>query len=143
MDYALIWDRLVPGTQYEGTIGTPTFKWLDSRTQPTEAECAAEWTEILQEQAIAEANAQAYATYMAGLSAGYDYNGRNYSCSDQFTTDLVKMVMLTELAPEEPVYLMDSAGSVHTMSVADFKTFAASIGYYVYGLRQTYWSALQ
>lgn len=143
MDLALIWDRLVPGTQYEGIPGTPSFMWMDERPQPTMAEVEAEWEVIQAEEAKKAANAQAFENYSRLVALGYDHNGKTYNCDDAFTTDLVKMVMLTQLQPEEPVYLITRGGEVVSMSVDDFKAFAVALGYYAYTLRQAYWAAIK
>lgn len=144
IDYAFMFHRLVPGAKYANIPFAPAFRWLEESIPcPTIEECEAEWQVFLAEQAKEEANAQAYADYVAAVEAGFNYNGVVYDCDDKFTTDLVKMVMLTQLDPEEPVYLMDKAGNVRTMSCDAFKVFASALGYYAYGLRQQYWSSLQ
>jgi len=144
MDLALVYSRLVPGFECKGVLGHPNFKWQDSRTEPTEAEVDAEWIVYQSEIDIKANNVAAYETHEEALKNGYLHNdGYTYHCSESATIDMVKVLTLFDLDPNEPVTVVTLDGTIRDLSIADFRILGKAIGNYQYSLRKTYWAALQ
>lgn len=136
--------QLIPGAKYTGCWYDDSITWLDERPIPTEAEINQKYIDLEREKDKEINNNTVGMEYYAALEDGYLHtDGYLYYCNERATSDMVKALTLFGLDTEEPLPIIDMHGNVHQLYIDDFRTLAAAIGRYQYGLRLVYWSKLQ
>lgn len=134
---------LIPSPKYQGCWYDDSIVWLDERPFPTTEEINQRYIEEVANDDIKINNSTVGAAYYTALSEGYEHtDGNLYYCDERATTDMVKALSLFGLDSEEPLPVIDMHGNVHSLYIDDFRTLAAAIGRYQYGLRMVYWNNL-
>jgi len=135
--------QLIPDAQYSGCWYDDSVVWTDERPIPSQEEINQKYIEITTAADTTSNNSLAGADYCAALVAGYEHtDGNIYYCDERATTDMVKALTLFGIDTEEPLPVIDMNGNIHQLFIDDFRTLAAAIGRYQYGLRLVYWSKL-
>ena len=143
-DKAAMVMRLIPNPLYKGCWYDDSIVWEDTRTKPTEQELADEWVVYQAEEAIKVNNKQVHEDHILALNSGYLHtDGYVYHCSENATIDMVKVLTLFDLDPNEPVTVVTLDGSIRDLTIVEFRALGKALGNYQYSLRKIYWNALQ
>lgn len=137
--------ELIPEPKWSGTCyGADNFIWLDERPMPTETELDAAYADYLAGREQQDKVRQAHKDYYAALEQGYLHtDGSTYYCNERATSDMTQALALFGLDSEEPLPVIDMAGTIHMLYIDDFKELAGLIGRHQYSLRMTLWDAIK